>query len=212
MSEAFKRAFDWALQQEKRGLGLAAVQSAFPVFRDGNITVNRVLSIEPLLLGYFDEKLGLKISDKVVRAVHRVAKLRGLDVVVAPPEIRIVKNGVLCGLVRENGFAAGDAQLFNDLALKVYGVGGSPDLEVDVKDSWLDSLAGLLSDKNFVETVFFLVLAVLLPPTLAAISLIITPSRFIPDPIRIGAVIAIFLSAFYIARLYIRENLRTRQG
>ncbi|MEM1923130.1 MAG: hypothetical protein QXW60_00950 [Nitrososphaerota archaeon] len=210
MSEAFQKARSWVQQRLSEGKGLAVIQSSFPLFREGNITINRVLSADPPLLGYFDDKLALKVSDGVVRAVHRVAKLRGLDVVFVPPEVRIVKDGVLYGLVREDGFAASDAGLFNDLAVKIYGLGGSPDLEVDVRDSWLNSLARLLSDKNFVETFFLVILAILIPPTLAAISLIITPSRFIPDPIRYVAVVAIFLVAFYVARLYVRENLKLR--
>jgi hypothetical protein len=211
LSEAFQKAAEWVLKQSREGKSLADIQASFPVFKDSNITINRVLSNNPLLLGYFDEKLKLKINDRVIRAAALVAKLRGFDVFTSPPEIRIVKDGVLHGLLREDGFAASDPLLFRDIAVKVYGIGGSPELEVPVKDSWLDSLARLLSERGFVETVFFAALVILLPPTLAALSLLITPSRFVPDPLRLGISIVILLAALYLARLYIRENLRQRQ-
>ncbi len=211
MSEAFQKAVEWVRQQSKEGKRIADIQASFPTFKDSNLTINRVLSNNPLLLGYFDEKLKLKINERVIRAATLVAKLRGLDVFVSPPEIRIVRDGMLHGLLREDGFAACDPNLFRDIAVKIYGIGGSPDHEVPVKDSWLDSLARLLSDRGFVETVFFAALVILLPPTLAAISLLITPSRFVPDPVRLGISIIILLAALYLARLYIRENLRQRQ-
>ncbi|GBC70494.1 hypothetical protein HRbin02_00262 [Candidatus Calditenuaceae archaeon HR02] len=211
MSEAFQKAVEWVLQQSRDGKSLAEIQASFPVFKDSNITINRVVSNSPPLLGYFEEKLKLKINDRVIRAAILVAKLRGFDVFVSPPEIRIVRDGVLHGLLREDGFAASDPLLFRDIAVRVYGIGGPPDHEVSVRDSWLDSLARLLSDRGFVETVFFAALVILLPPTLAALSLLITPSRFVPDPVRLVISITILLAALYLARLYFRENLGQRQ-
>lgn len=211
MSEAFQRALDWVLERVKEGKDLAYIQASFPLFRDGGLTINRVVSIDPVLLGYFDEKLKLKISDDVVRAASLVAKLRGFNVFVSPPEIRIVKNGVIRGVLREDGFAAGDAPLFREIAVKVYGVGGAAVKGVPVRDSWLDSLARLLSDRGFVETIFFIALLILLPPTLAALSLLMTPSRLVPDPLRIGVAAAILFVSFYLGRLYVREQLRQRR-
>jgi len=210
LSEAFKKASEWVLQQTREGKDLASIQASFPVFRDGNITINRVIFNNPPLLGFFDEKIKLKISDKVIRAATQIAKLHGFDVFSSPPEVRIVKDGVLHALLREDGFAASEPLLFRDISAKIYGVGGSIDHEVPVKDSWLDSLARLLSYRGFVETVFFIALIVLLPPTLASLSLLLTPSRVVPDPLRLGVVFAILVAALYLARLYIRENIRQR--
>ncbi|MCS7145497.1 MAG: hypothetical protein RMJ28_03220 [Nitrososphaerota archaeon] len=211
MSETFQRALDWVLQRVKEGKDLAYIQASFPVFRDGGLTINRVVSVDPVLLGYFDEKLKLKINENVVRSASLVAKLRGFDLFASPPEIRIVKDGVIRGVLREDGFAASDALLFREIATKVYGLGGAAIMEMPVKDSWPNSLARLLSDRGFVETIFFIALLILLPPTLAALSLLVTPSRFVPDPLRIGVAAAILFVSFYLGRLYVREQLRQRQ-
>jgi hypothetical protein len=211
MSEAFSRAEEWVKQQLNHGMDLASIQAGFPGFKVGAISVNRVISVDPLLLGYFDEKLTLKITEDVIRAVWRVAKLHGLNVYTASQEIRIVKDGILYGLVRQNGFAAGKPALFADLASMVFGIGGEPLARVPVKDSWLGSLATLISDRKVVETLFTVILVILLPTTLAAASLLITPSIFLPDIGRVAAVLLLLLATIYIAKLYIAENIRTKQ-
>lgn len=199
------------LQQIRQGKDIAQIQAAFPIFSESGLTVNRVLSVNPLLLGYFDEKMRLNINDRFVRAVSLIAKLRGLNVYVSPPEVRIVKDGTVYGVLREDGFAAGDALLFQEIALKVYGLGGSATIEAPVKDSWLNSLSRLLSDRELVKTVSLIILVALLPLILTALSLLVMPSHLVPDPIRIGAAIAVLLVASYVARLYIRENLTRRR-
>jgi len=211
LSEAFRRGQEWVLQQLREGRDPAYIQASFPGFRDSALTVNRVISVDPLLIGYFDDKFKLGLSDKVFRAATLVAKMRGLSAFASPPEIRLVRDGVVHGLIRENGFAAADPGLFSDIASMVYGLGGGTPVEVAVKDSWIDSLARLISDRRLVETVFFVILVALLPPTLAAISLIITPSLFVPDIARVAVAIGILLTALYLARLYVSENLRQRQ-
>ncbi len=212
MSEAFRKAEEWVRQQLSQGRDLASIQASLPGFRDGPININRVLSLDPLLLGHFDEKLALKISDDVVRAAWKVAKLRGLNVYSSSHEVRIVKDGITHGLVMQRGFAASSPDLFSDLAASIFGLGGAPLRGVGVKDRWRDSIAALISDRKVVELIFTVLLLILLPTTLAAASLLITPSIIIPDIGRIAVVILLLYTTYYIAKRYIAENIKTRKS
>ena len=208
MATAFTKAAEWVKKETTAGKHLALLQSSMPEFRDGPFTVNRLVSVDPLLLGYFDSKLKLNIDGDLVRTVAKVGKWHGVEAVTAPPDVHLVKGDSVVAVIRQDGFASSDPKLFEDIAKEIYGIGGRPTRGVGVKDRWLDSIALLVSDRRLFETVFFAILFILLPPTLAAYSLAITASLVVPDFIRFGVVVLILISALYIARLYIRENLR----
>lgn len=208
METAFTKAAEWVKREAAAGKTLALLQSSMPEFRDGSLTVNRLLSLEPLLLGYFDSKLRIDIDPDIVRVVSKVGKWHGLEAVTVPPDVHLVREERVVAVVRSDGFASSDPKVFEDVAREVYGIGGPPTRGIGVKDRWLDSAARLVGDRRLFEAVFFVILFILLPPTLAAYSLATTPSLLVPDYVRLGVVVLIILSALYIARLYIRENLK----
>lgn len=206
---SFEKALEWVRTQLSSGKTLAEIQSSFPEFKDGTLTINRVLQLDPPLLGYFDSnKLKLNIDEETIRVVSKVGKIHGLEVVSVPPDVHLLREGKLVAIVRSNGFAATERVLFEDLAKDVYGIGGAPAKGATIKDRWLDSLATLLGDKNFVDTLFFVIFFLLLPTTLATIVLLMTPSLIVPDLIRFGVALLMLAGTLYITRLYVRENLK----
>jgi hypothetical protein len=139
-----------------------------PEFKDERFTVNRVVLLDPVTVGYADPKAALKITDGLVRAVSRVAKMHGFEAVQTSTGI-IVRSGEI------------------------------------VKDSWLDSITQLVS-KYGVDLIFMALLFFLLPTTLAAISLITTPSLWFPYPVNVAITVALLLVSVYVFRKYIAEN------
>ncbi|MCS7142714.1 MAG: hypothetical protein NZ920_02820 [Aigarchaeota archaeon] len=205
---SFESALKWYKEQVSAGKPFSIIQSSTPEFRDGTFTVNRIFQSDPLLLGYFDQRLKLTIDEGLERAASKVAKLHEAVVVRVTPDLHFLREGKLVAVLRSNGFAAADRMLFEDIARELYGIGGSPMRDQPVKDRWSDSLANLLGNKEFVDTLFFVILFLLLPTTMAAYTLVITPSLYVPDLARFGVVFLMLTAAIYIGRLYVRENLK----
>jgi len=78
-------------------------------------------------------------------------------------------------------------------------------VDAPVKDSWLDSITQLVS-KYGVDLIFMALFFFLLPTTLAAISLITTPSLWFPYPVNVAVTVALLLVSVYVFRKYIAEN------
>ncbi len=201
MSSAFERAVEWVRQQATAGKLLPVIQKEMPEFKDERFTVNRVVLLDPVTVGYADPKAALKITDGLVRAVSRVAKMHGFEAVQTSTGI-IVRSGERnVAFVTQEGVFSSDRKLFEDLidALRTQPV------DAPVKDSWLDSITQLVS-KYGVDLIFMALLFFLLPTTLAAISLITTPSLWFPYPVNVAVTVALLLVSVYVFRKYIAEN------
>ena len=201
MSSAFERAVDWVRQQAAAGKPLPAIQKEMPEFKDERFTVNRVALLDPVTVGYSDPRAAVKITDGLVRAVSRVAKMHGFEAVQTSNGV-IVRSGERnVAFVTEEGVFSSDRKLFEDLvdALRTQPV------DAPVKDSWLDSVTQLVS-RYGVDLVFMALLFFLLPTTLAAISLITTPSLWFPYPLNVAVTAALLLVSVYVFRKYIAEN------
>ncbi len=201
MSSAFEKAVDWVKQQAAAGKPLPTIQKEMPEFRDERFTVNRVALLDPVMVGYADPKASVKITDGLVRAVSRVAKMHGFEAVQTSTGV-IVRSGERnVAFVTQEGVFSSDRKLFEDLidALRTQPV------DAPVKDSWLDSITQLVS-KYGVDLVFMALLFFLLPTTLAAISLIATPSLWFPYPLNVAVTVFLLLVSIYVFRKYLAEN------
>lgn len=201
MSSAFDRAVEWVRQQVSAGKELPSIAKEMPEFKDERFTVNRVVLLEPVMVGYADPKATIQITDGLVRAVTRVAKMHGLEVVQTSNGITVRSGERNVAFVTQEGVFSSDRKLFEDLMDAVR----TQPVEAPVKDSWLDSIAQLAS-KYGVDLVFMALLFFLLPTTLAAISLATTPSLWFPYPVNLAVTVALLLVSVYIFRKYLAEN------
>ncbi|MCS7095220.1 MAG: hypothetical protein NZ988_05390 [Thaumarchaeota archaeon] len=201
MSEAFEKAVEWVRSQVSQGASPSAVMKDVPTFRDEKFTVNRVASVEPLVIGYSDPKLNIKINDATIRAVTRVAKMHGLDTIPTSNVILIRSGDKNVALVSPDGVYSSDGKVFADLLLTLQ----TQPADAPIKDSWLDSLSQLISSRLY-DLIFTALLFFLLPTTLAALSLATTPSLWFPYPLNVVVTVLLLLVSVYVIRRYLREN------
>ncbi|MCS7117731.1 MAG: hypothetical protein NZ957_02975 [Thaumarchaeota archaeon] len=201
MSEAFEKAVEWVRSQVAQGTPLSTVMKDVPTFKDEKFTVNRVASVDPLIVGYSDPKLNIKINDATIRAVTRVAKMHGLDAIPTTNMILIKSGERNVAFVSPDGVYSSDGRVFTDLMVTIQ----TQPVDAPLKDSWLDSITQLVSSKLY-DLVFTALLFFLLPTTLAAISLITTPSLWFPYPLNIVVTVLLFLISVYVIKKYLREN------
>ncbi|MEM0375137.1 MAG: hypothetical protein QXO17_07730 [Nitrososphaerota archaeon] len=201
MSSAFDRAVEWVRQQASAGKGLPSIAKEMPEFRDERFTVNRVVLLEPIMVGYADPKASIQLTDGLFRAVTRVAKMHGFEAVQTSNGIAVRSGDRNVAFVTQEGVFSSDRKLFEDL---VEAVRTQP-VDAPVKDSWLDSIVQLTS-KYGVDLIFMALLFFLLPTTLAAISLAATPSLWFPYPVNVGVAAALLLISVYVFRKYLAEN------
>lgn len=201
MSEAFEKAVDWVRSQLSQGSPPTAIMKDAPTFRDERFTVNRVASVDPIVVGYSDPKLGIKISDATIRAVTRVAKMHGFEAVPTSNMIIIRSGERNVAFVSPDGVYSSDGKLFADLVMTLQ----TQPVDAPVKDSWLDSVAQLVSSRLY-DLFFVALLFFLLPTTLAAISLITTPSLWFPFPVNVAVTVLLLLVSVYVIKRYLKEN------
>lgn len=201
MSEAFEKAVEWVRSQVSQGASPSAVMKDVPTFRDEKFTVNRVASVEPLVIGYSDPKLNIKINDATIRAVTRVAKMHGLDTIPTSNVILIRSGDKNVAFVSPDGVYSSDGKVFADLLLTLQ----TQPADAPIKDSWLDSLSQLISSRLY-DLIFTALLFFLLPTTLAALSLATTPSLWFPYPLNVVVTVLLLLVSVYVIRRYLREN------
>jgi hypothetical protein len=207
MSEAFIKALNHILDQRRKGVSDAVIQDKMPEFRDGAFTVNRYLPGNPALLGMTGKNVQLALSRETLRLVEKFAKRRGLTMEVSGEDIFLLnRNGERVAWLKTTFYAASSARLFEDIGRVLYNISPNLQSQLELADGWNAAIARLLADTGLVVRLIVALFFIFSPALWVAISLFLTESIFFPRWALIASGVVALAAAFYLIRLYLREN------
>ncbi|MEM1945228.1 MAG: hypothetical protein QXX57_05775, partial [Nitrososphaerota archaeon] len=207
MSEAFIKALNHIADQRRKGVLDAVIQDKMPEFRDGAFTVNRYIPANPPLLGMTGKNVQLNISRDTLMLVEKFGKRRGLTMEVSGEDIFLLnKNGERVAWLKTTSFAAASAKLFEEIGRALYNISPNLQSQLELMDGWQAAIARLLADTGLLVRLIVALFFIFSPALWVAISLFLTESIFFPRwPLILAGVVSL-AAAFYLIRIYLREN------
>jgi len=207
MSEAFVKALNHILDQRRKGVSDVVIQDKMPEFRDGSFTVNRYLPGDPALLGMAGKNVQLALSRETLRLVEKFAKRRGLTMEVSGEDIFLLnKDGKRVAWLKTTFYAASSARLFEDIGRVLYNISPNLQSQLELADGWNAAIARILADTGLIVRLIVALFFIFSPALWVGISLFLTESLFFPRWAMIASGIVALAAAFYLVRLYLREN------
>lgn len=206
MAGAFERAVEWIKGEIESGKPISTIMLTMPTFRDEELVVNKIYSFNPLIIGYEDQELNIELDSKIILKVNWIAKNLGMNIVVSPPDIHILRENVPIGVVRRNGFGASDPALLSELARQFGHVVTHQEVDIEVKDSWIMSTKILfrhLRSRKLLYTIFFFIL---IPTAIALFISLNYPSILGGGLVALSMPIIVFLATAIITYLYMRRK------
>lgn len=206
MAGAFERAVEWIRREIENGRPISTIMLTMPTFKDDELTINKIYSFDPLIIGYADPEMKIELDSKLILRVDWIAKNLGLWMVVTPPEIHILRESEPVGLVRRNGFGASDPVLYSELFRQI-GPGKSQlETSVEVKDSWIKSIKALLTNQQFRRFLSAVLGFVILPTALVSSISLTYPSLLGGGLTALLMPIIVFIATAIITYLYLRRS------
>ncbi|MFQ5762241.1 MAG: hypothetical protein ACE5PO_04320 [Candidatus Bathyarchaeia archaeon] len=158
MSEAYARAVSHVEQLKKQGVPAIEIQLRFPPFSQGGFTVNRVYSVDPVLVGMYSAGNSMVKFDKsTLEKISQLAKQRGLKVDVSGLNVFFRgKRRAVVAWLKENFFGALESELFEAIGRDIYGLTSDSSqpshfaiaVEQQTKDNELGTLSEFVDEET----------------------------------------------------------------
>ncbi len=210
LAGAFEKAVEWIKKEIENGKPLLTIMLNMPEFKDEKLTINKIYSINPLIIGYSDSKLGIEIDPKLRLEIEWVAKILGLKTIVTPPVIHIVRDSEQVGIICRDGYGASDPVLLEELSNRLSRRKDGFAIDVRIKDSWIGSAKILLASQQFRRFLLAVLLLVFLPTSISLYVSINYSSILGGAVISILVPITVFFLTAITTYLYLRKRPSTR--
>lgn len=208
MAGAFEKAVEWIRGEIESGKPISTIMLTMPTFSDDKLVINKIYSLNPLIIGYSGPELNLELNSKLILKVNWIAKNFGMNVVLSPPDIHILRGNEPVGVVKRDGFGASDPTLLYELNRHIGRLSNQYGVEIEVKDSWIKSAKTLLMHPQS-RRIILMALVFIILPTLLVLSISLTFPLILGGGLTaLSMPIIVFLVTAIATYLYLRRETR----